>query len=75
MFIIIYLVITNIGLYILKFLNLIMKNNKDKENSELVCYKCGSFNVDILNCQDYKKVFKCFDCGKVWIKRDRNGNI
>jgi len=42
-----------------------------------VCYHCGSFHVNLLNEDDGKFVFKCADCGKVWIKnlniKDRDG--
>jgi len=48
-------------------------NPKRENDSELVCYHCGSFNVDLLNEQNKKKVFKCLDCGKVWIKMVRYG--
>ena len=48
-------------------------NPKRENDSELVCYHCGSFNVDLLNEQNKKKVFKCLDCGKVWIKREGYG--
>jgi len=48
-------------------------NIKRKNDSEPVCYHCGSFNIDLLNKQDNKRVFKCRDCGKVWIKREGYG--
>ena len=48
-------------------------NLKRENDSELVCYHCGSFNVDLLNEQNNKKVFECRDCGKVWIKMVRYG--
>jgi len=48
-------------------------NLKGENDSELVCYHCGSFNVDLLNKKDNKRVFKCCDCGKVWIKMVRYG--
>ena len=48
-------------------------NSKRENDSEPVCYHCGSFNVYLLNEQNNKKVFKCLDCGKVWIKRERYG--
>ena len=46
---------------------------ESKKNPELLCYRCGSFSIVLLNQQDGKRVFKCQSCGKVWIKRDVNG--
>ncbi len=51
-----------------------MISDIERENTpELVCYRCGSFNVILLNSEDSKRVYKCENCGKVWIKRDGNG--
>ena len=44
-----------------------------KPNSELVCYRCGSFDVVLLNREGARLVYKCQHCGKVWIKRDADG--
>ena len=46
------------------------RKESSKLNSELVCYRCGSFDVVLLNSQQNKSVYKCQHCGKVWIKRD-----
>lgn len=44
-----------------------------KPSSELVCYRCGSFDIALLNIREDKSVYKCQHCGKVWIKRDVDG--
>lgn len=34
----------------------------------LICYQCGSENVDFLKENDHSTVYKCGSCGKVIIK-------
>ncbi len=46
-----------------------------KKHTDLVCYRCGSFNVVLLNSEENKLVYKCQVCGKVWIKRDYDGDM
>lgn len=50
-----------------------MIDNGRKKHAELVCYRCGSFDIVLLNKTEMKIVYKCQSCGKVWIKRDMNG--
>lgn len=46
---------------------------ESKKFAELVCYRCGFFDIALINNQDDKLVYKCQRCGKVWIKRDGDG--
>ena len=45
-----------------------------KKYADIVCYRCGSFDIVLLNREETKLVYKCESCGKVWIKRDVNGS-
>ncbi|MEM3502847.1 MAG: hypothetical protein QXJ62_05005 [Nitrososphaeria archaeon] len=40
-----------------------------------VCFNCGSFDIELLNHQNNKSVYKCRICGKVWIKKEKSDEI
>lgn len=35
----------------------------------LICYNCGSFNVEIISKKGIAYSLKCKNCGRVWVKR------
>jgi len=38
------------------------------DEPDIVCYRCGSFSVSLFSQNGNKKVYKCSDCGRVWLK-------
>ena len=47
------------------------KNNTIKK--EWVCYQCGSLNIELIKEHDDLQVYKCLDCGRVFVKHRGGG--
>lgn len=41
----------------------------------LICYRCGSENIEFLRENDRTRIYKCKECGRVIIKRKRGEDI
>jgi len=44
---------------------------KHYEEPFKLCFRCGSFDIKLLNEEDGKQVFKCGRCGKVWLREKK----